>query len=703
VSTSEKCLIAETEHVVAIEQDMGGEFVIVTFNGMGLVRNGLTFWGDRFLLKTGYSAVGIVTACPNWYPRGAMEEILPAVRARIAGRKVITYGHSQGGYGALKYAHALGASVALSFCPQYSIASEYVGSFDPRFLTHCKVELQNGLPVETHDLCPTSYIFYDPYERLDGKNVALLQGLRDSERRVHCVQVPFTGHKTVQLVAEGGMGAALIKAACSIKAPTPEELRSLLRQARRSSGTYRSAKTVALIMRHRIPPVFLERELQYCPESFRPFGALVCAAMKSDTPQARKLLTSMVDDQVLAFEPVVVWTLFRAIDFREGESRIAEIMLSRYPTSAFMRMHAIISMIRMGRNVAAHDELRNTALLAGAGGVFEHVLTAAKQLRAADVLESMLVSDVYADALSVKDRRLEVTLELLSIYWRSNNFEAGVAAADRIDPTLLLDRRYLDRVIGGNANNVSSDYGFQLFDQFLKLPRTDHSVSRLELLDRLARKDPRSALQRLEGRQGELLRQPEDWQYASIIYQRSGDLKKALACQRLAIKRDRQSAVFKVRMVELNMVAGKRNLAALGLYRLSLHNSDPTTFRPCAELALKLRRCRLALFFADKLRMQNSDSQEVAMLLARCHHARKDHQRSYAIALEVLANALRGTIVPESLWGELVTFLHSSREPGQARIALREGLKRFPGNRSLRDLETRMTLLSRFPASGGQN
>ena len=155
-------------------------------------------------------------------------------------------------------------------------------------------------------------------------------------------------------------------------------------------------------------------------------------------------------------------------------------------------------------------------------------------------------------------------------------------------------------------------------------------------------------------------------------------------------------------MVELNIIVGKCNRAALGLYRLSLQNPDPATFKPCAELALKLRRYRLALFFAGKLRLQNSDSQEVAMLLARCHHARKDHQRSYAIALEVLSSALRGTIVPEPLWGELVTFLHNSRESGQARIALQEGLKRFPGNQFLRDLETRMTLLSRFPVAGGK-
>ena len=701
--TTDKCLIAETEHVAAIEQDLGSEFVIVTFNEMGLVRNGLTFWGDRFLLKTGYSAVGIVTACPNWYPRAAMEEVLPAIRARIAGRKVITYGHSQGGYGALKYARALGASVALSFCPQYSIASEHVGSFDRRFLMRCRSDLQNGLPVETRDLCPASYIFYDPYERLDRENVVRLHGLQDSERRVHCVQVPFSGHATVRLVAEGGIGSRLIGAACSSEAPAPEALRVLFRQARRASRTYRGAKTMALVTRRRDRPFFLERELRHCPESFQPLGTLACAVMKGDTVRASELLLAMGDDEVLALEPVAVWTLFRSLDFREGESRLAEIMLARYPANAFVRMHAIISLIRMGRNAAAHDELRNASLLAGAAGVLEHILNAARQLRAADVLESILASDIYADVLSMENRRLEVTLELLSIYWRSNNFEAGAMVANRIDPTLLLDRRYLDRVIGGNVNNVSSDYGFQLFDRFSKLPCTDHSVSRMELLERLARKDPRPALQRLEGHQGKLARQPEDWQYASMIYQRGGDLKKALACQRLAIRCGRQSAILKVRMVELNIIVGKCNRAALGLYRLSLQNPDPATFKPCAELALKLRRYRLALFFAGKLRLQNSDSQEVAMLLARCHHARKDHQRSYAIALEVLSSALRGTIVPEPLWGELVTFLHNSRESGQARIALQEGLKRFPGNQFLRDLETRMTLLSRFPVAGGKN
>jgi tetratricopeptide (TPR) repeat protein len=254
-------------------------------------------------------------------------------------------------------------------------------------------------------------------------------------------------------------------------------------------------------------------------------------------------------------------------------------------------------------------------------------------------------------------------------------------------------------LIGGSANDVSTEYGFWLFDRFHELPRTEQSVTQMELLELLARKDPRKAIQRLEKLRATLGRQPADWQYASIVYQRGGNEKEAFDCQRLATRGDRRCGAFKARLVELNINAGKRGHAWLGLFGLLFQRSDAAVSKSCAQLALRLGRYRLAITFARRLNALERSDQEAAILLARCYHGRKKYRRSHAIAAEIWLRGDERVVLSASGWEDMIMCLHNPEKPSLARAALKEGLRRFPGSKGLRDLETRQSFLRRFPAA----
>ena len=209
-----KTLICETEHVIAIEQDLGGEAVVVAFNDVALTRNGLHFWADDFLRKHGFSAIGIVTAAPNWYPGQAMDQVIAAVLPRIGRRKVITFGQGHGGYGALKFSSRLQASVALAVSPQWSIDPADVGSFDSRFAKYFKDSLANGHRIEQEDICSCGLVVFDSLQSLSSAHAAKLAQLAG----IQTIRAPFFMREG-GLAAEGRTVAALINLCARTSSP----------------------------------------------------------------------------------------------------------------------------------------------------------------------------------------------------------------------------------------------------------------------------------------------------------------------------------------------------------------------------------------------------------------------------------------------------------------------------------------------------
>ncbi|MBJ7485255.1 hypothetical protein [Brevundimonas sp.] len=96
---------------------------VVTFDnyglGPGFERDG---FGEPFLKAYGISAIHVLGRGNDWYQYPEIADALAAVRQGVAGaQRVMTYGSSMGGYAAVRFADAVGATSVLAFSPQYSL------------------------------------------------------------------------------------------------------------------------------------------------------------------------------------------------------------------------------------------------------------------------------------------------------------------------------------------------------------------------------------------------------------------------------------------------------------------------------------------------------------------------------------------------------------------------------------------------------
>lgn len=351
-----KVIIATTEHISAISQDIGGDTVVVTFNEMGFVRNGDHFWGDEFLLKLGVSAIGIVTPRPNWYPPRDMEQIIPAVRASIAGRRVVTYGHSQGGFGAMKFSARLNADIALCFCPQWTIDPKDCGSFDTRTTLYFDANLGNGVHILPSDVCKQSFLFYDPREPADARHAAILSQFNG----VHPVRVPFSMHDTIRVLTEGRGAPTLINLCRNATTPTIRDFRQIIRQSRKRSKTYDDHMIRSLILRmshsRRPSSLFLSRVFAKTGQSSRFYTALVANA-HGDTRRAHAELASCTARDFEKMDLLFLWSLTETLKFFAAEMTLAQHIPTLEPRNTWACLHAVKTLTRAGRLHLAQAEL----------------------------------------------------------------------------------------------------------------------------------------------------------------------------------------------------------------------------------------------------------------------------------------------------------------------------------------------------------
>ncbi len=351
-----KSIIAETEHVTAILQDVGGDTVVVTFNEMGFVRNGTQFWGDEFLFKLGVSAVGIVTPRPNWYPPRDMDVIIPEILRHVAGRRVVTYGHSQGGYGALKFSARLKATVALCFCPQWTIHPDDVRSFDSRTTPYFDASLDNGVHLVPGDVCDHSFIFYDRMEPADARHASILSKYPG----VYPVLVPFAMHDTIRILTEGRGASRLINLCRAPTLPNTQDFRNIIRQCRRNSKTYHDHMIRGLILRmshsRSHPSKFLYGAFAKSGKPSHFYAALVAHAQGDAAVASAELAKTTARD----FEDIdllFLWSLTDTLGFFAAELTVAEYIRQLQPNNTWSCLHAVKTFTRAGHLKEAEAEL----------------------------------------------------------------------------------------------------------------------------------------------------------------------------------------------------------------------------------------------------------------------------------------------------------------------------------------------------------
>jgi hypothetical protein len=307
-----------------------------------------------------------------------MDEMLPVLRAVIGGRKVVTYGHSQGGYGALKFSAALGASEALAFCPQWSINPEDVASHDPRYLSHHHPELGNGLAISADELSGSCYAIYDPHDFRDNWHIERLRRLP----RIQPVICPFGGHETVRLIAEARQSRDLIAMFKLPQSDRAHRLRGLLRNSRRESPTYRRIAMTALMKRGRFD---CWRKHTGARDGN---GALFLAALRSNMQLDHGAVSHLL--QTASAEVLTdaglgqYWAIAREAEASIAELRIALLIREKHFSDPAMRLLLVETFISLQEPGRARFELSDIVARHGVDKENATILRLAQLLEMSD-------------------------------------------------------------------------------------------------------------------------------------------------------------------------------------------------------------------------------------------------------------------------------------------------------------------------------
>jgi tetratricopeptide (TPR) repeat protein len=220
----------------------GGPLCYVTFasytDDRTLDRPG---FGEEHFRGRGVDAIHVLSRDNRWYQHPELMDALAAVAAAVAGyERVIAYGSSMGGFAALRYGAACGATVGLALSPQYSV-DPAVAPFDQRWaddiarITFCDDAHLPTLPVQ--------YVAYDPRDPYDRRHFDLFA----ARSATNAVPVPYGGHPVGSYLVETEMMRPLLE---GIEGGSfdHEIFARELRRRRARSGHY------FYILAHRMPP-----------------------------------------------------------------------------------------------------------------------------------------------------------------------------------------------------------------------------------------------------------------------------------------------------------------------------------------------------------------------------------------------------------------------------------------------------------------
>lgn len=225
--------IYENDSIEIFFDDRGGDMVVVTFNELFYSSNGMDYWGSAPLATLAISALGIVSKRRDWFPeRGLVEaaELLHAITTRF--KKVVTYGFSQGAYGAIRHSKFLSATHVLAFSPQCSISPSLVGHFETQYREYYCPDIHDGMRPEPFQVSGKLFMFYDPYSKADRSHVEFLSHLPD-----FCpMPIRNVGHGTVRVVAStSAFNKVLDFAFGKIE---PNEMYQFLRRCKKSTAAH---------------------------------------------------------------------------------------------------------------------------------------------------------------------------------------------------------------------------------------------------------------------------------------------------------------------------------------------------------------------------------------------------------------------------------------------------------------------------------
>jgi pimeloyl-ACP methyl ester carboxylesterase len=185
-------IVYEDSNIQVIHAAGHSDFAVATFNTRDERANGRDFWAKTLSEKYAIECFGFVSKAPNWYPRSSVLAAAVVLR-QLNDKPLIGYGHSMGGFAALKYSRDLNFRGAVASGPQFSIDPRDVPT-DKRYSGHFDETLNEAMAIKTSDLQGRLIVAYDPTFVEDRLHVAMIQQLYPS---VEVLSLPYMHHRTV--------------------------------------------------------------------------------------------------------------------------------------------------------------------------------------------------------------------------------------------------------------------------------------------------------------------------------------------------------------------------------------------------------------------------------------------------------------------------------------------------------------------------
>lgn len=195
-------------------------------------------FGETVFSKYTLDVIYVTCVDGSWFQYPDVYDAAAAVkRAASDYDEVLNYGTSMGGYGALAFSEYIGSTVVIACSPQYSIDIAKV-PFENRYLNDLPRVADHGGFIrdnlnENLSKKARVILLFDPFDDIDKKHAALVEGHRPCERLV----VPFSGHKSLISLREMGLASEVVRSAAGGQLDV-KRLRRAIRVKRVRSQTY---------------------------------------------------------------------------------------------------------------------------------------------------------------------------------------------------------------------------------------------------------------------------------------------------------------------------------------------------------------------------------------------------------------------------------------------------------------------------------
>jgi hypothetical protein len=168
-----------------------GARIVVTFDSYheppGLDRPG---FGEAFFRSEGITAIHVLSRDNDWFQHSEMEEVLRAIRTACTGaERILAYGSSMGGYGALRFGGRIGAHAVLALSPQFSLDPRRA-PFETRWPADQRRIRFRGDSDQTVPAGPRMILAYDPTIAADRRHAELYAAAAS----VELLPLPRAGH-----------------------------------------------------------------------------------------------------------------------------------------------------------------------------------------------------------------------------------------------------------------------------------------------------------------------------------------------------------------------------------------------------------------------------------------------------------------------------------------------------------------------------